>query len=247
MKEADATCERCVFQQCIAKSGWGGAIVSVGEKKTPVLTITECEFSKCQCAHLKNVFDNVTGYGGGGAVCGLKTSTVVRQSHFTSCTCACTKDIEIHHGGAIMTNHSLTCTDCTFTSTKTQRGNGGAIWVSGQAASTVSGCKFVTCVGKNAGGVYYTGEPRFEILDCRLEQCSGKAADVASLYINTTDLTFNNVTVLTSSSAKSLVSLVGPTTIDIVDCHIDCTGSKGFDAGHQCINFGNNYGTLAGL
>ena len=247
LKDADATCEGCIFQDCIAKSGWGGAIVSLGEGKIPVLTIRDCEFSRCKCEHLDRVSETLTQFGGGGAICGLSTKTLVEQSHFTNCTCPCAKASQIHHGGAIMANHSLACTDCTFTSTKTVKGNGGAIWVSGQADSRVSGCKFTTCMGKNAGGVYYTGEAPFEISDCRFEQCSGQAADVACLYINTRALTFNNVTVLTNSSAKSLVSLVIPTTVDIdlVECHIDCTGSQGFDSGHQCINFGNSYGDIS--
>ena len=231
-------CSECSFSQCIAKSGWGGAILC---RDVSEAEISECNFTECQCDPMDNAFpDNA----GGGAVCSRDRPLTLTNCNFTNCTCP--QDRE-HDGGAVLALGDITCSECYFEEDVTKGGNGGAIWAGGDGKSTLYECYFNSCTAINAGAVYYDGGAQWNISSCFLDNCYGQAAEVASIYINATELTFDNVHVRVYNCHRSLIVLESTQSIDIylTGCHIIGDEDTAFPDGNQCIVFPLEYQKVA--
>ena len=78
MQYAPLHCTSCNFTNCVAKSGWGGAIFCLGTNQHPGV-FKSCEFTTCKCEHLADIPEQFKGLGGGGAV-GMKGCFLTLES-----------------------------------------------------------------------------------------------------------------------------------------------------------------------
>ena len=225
-------CGECSFSQCIAKSGWGGAIFCCDASESE---ISECNFTECQCDPMENAFPD---YAGGGAVCSRDLPLTLTNCNFTNCTCPQSRE---HHGGAVLALGDITCVECYFEEDVTNGGNGGAIWAGGDGKSTLYECYFNSCTAINAGAVYYDGGAQWNISSCFLDNCYGQAAEVTAIYINATDLTFDNVHVRVYNCHRSVIVLESTQSIYLTGCHIIGDEDTAFPDGNQCIVFPSLY------
>ena len=225
-----------VYEYCVAKSGWGGAILC---RRGPDLTSTiqGGMFSDCSC----NPTTRQDEGGGGGAICGREQHLVVQSVAFKA---TCPQANKTHDGGCILARNGLECVQSGFYSCATKGGKGGAIWASGD--SNISWCTFLSCNGSDAGAIWFESGTTCVLEHTRINECYGGGNTVSCLSLSATDFVFDDVNISVSDSSKPLAIFKGdPTTISVTNCNIDGGGpdKSVFNPG-QCMEFPTTVTTL---
>ena len=209
----DLQCSNCVFEDCKAVSGRGGAIFARAQSSA---TVSTCWFTRCVASG--RYCPQVSG---GGAVAVNEKKLDISDCHFDDCSCAS------FGGGAIFVNGTIQCSSCWFTRCWCPRTDvnmsGGAVWLNASAASSVYECEFKECDAHTAGGVYFTGTGKLDIYECLFEDCTAGNSP-ACLFLNgpAAFRSLNFTQEIRMTVLKITNSITSP--YQIYDCHVNGKG-----------------------
>ncbi len=171
-KNKVSTISRCIFEDCVARAG-GGVEADVG-----TVTVTDCQFIRCNAQDMQYVDDNgVTQTQKGANGGGLNNYTddftkdgyddselTVSGCSFLGCALTTTENKDYFGGGLRSSAKTTELTDCTFGDDDSDPADpvhcssvkygGGAAFTKGNGTVEINGCTFTNCTATTGGAIY---------------------------------------------------------------------------------------------